>query len=61
VIWINWKEIRILDINMVRKFTSLKSLSSIYYGRELSRFCGYTGELDLTFYRKEILHFLCGY
>jgi hypothetical protein len=32
----------------------------MYYGRELSHVCGYTGELDLTFYGKERLNF-CGY
>jgi hypothetical protein len=30
------------------------------YGRELSRVCRYTWELNLMFYGKEILHF-CGY
>jgi hypothetical protein len=30
---------------------------TMYYGRELSQVCGYTQELDLTFYEKEILHF----
>jgi hypothetical protein len=33
----------------------------MYYGRKLSRVCGYTGELELTFYEKEILYFFCGY
>jgi hypothetical protein len=32
----------------------------MYYGRKLSHFCGYTRELHLTFYKKEILH-LCVY
>jgi hypothetical protein len=32
----------------------------MYYERELSHVCGYTQELDLTFYGNEILHF-CGY
>jgi hypothetical protein len=31
----------------------------MYYGRELSHICGYTWELHLTFYGKEILYF-CG-
>jgi hypothetical protein len=35
----------------------VKDLSSIYYESELSRGCGYTQELDLTFYENEILHF----
>jgi hypothetical protein len=30
----------------------------MYYGRELSRIYGYTWELDLMFYEKEILHFV---
>jgi hypothetical protein len=29
----------------------------MYYERELSHVCGYTRELDLMFYVKEILHF----
>jgi hypothetical protein len=47
VIWTNWKETWILDIHIARKYTWLKDLSSMYYGRELSCFCGYTQELDL--------------
>jgi hypothetical protein len=60
VIWTNWKGIRILDINMVRKYTWFKDLSSMYYGRELSHVCGYAWELHLTFYGMKILYF-CGY
>jgi hypothetical protein len=37
----------------------LKDLSSMYYRRELSHICGYTGELDLMFYGNEILYFCC--
>jgi hypothetical protein len=48
---------RILNINMTRKYTLLKYLSSMYYGRELSHVCGYAWELGMTFYGKEILHF----
>jgi hypothetical protein len=44
----------ILDIHMARKYTWLKDLSSMYYGREFSCVCGYTRELDLTFYIKNI-------
>jgi hypothetical protein len=29
----------------------------MYYGKELSCVCGYTGELDFMFNGKEILHF----
>jgi hypothetical protein len=60
MIWTNWKETRLLDIHMARKYTWLEDLSSMYYGRELSHVCVYTQELNLTFYGKEILHF-CGY
>jgi hypothetical protein len=42
MIWTNYKETMILDIHMAKKYTWLKDLLSMYYGRELSRVCGYT-------------------
>jgi hypothetical protein len=39
---------------MTRKYTWLKDLSSIYYGRKFSYVCGYTQNLDLTWVRKEL-------
>jgi hypothetical protein len=60
VIWINWKNKHIRhkhgkETYMIERFVSM------YYERELSHICGYTGEVDLTFYGKEIFHFFCGY
>jgi hypothetical protein len=67
----NWKQIcevnkRDLDKLKINKdirhkhgkeIYMIKDLSSMYYERELSHVCGYTWELDLTFYGNEILHF----
>jgi hypothetical protein len=57
---VNKHDLNKLEINKdirLRKYTSLKDLSSVYRERELSHVCGYTWELDLTFYKNEILHF----
>jgi hypothetical protein len=48
----NWKETMILNISMATKYTWLKDLLSMYYGKELSHVCEYTRELDLTCVRK---------